>query len=150
LPLGDYGFTEVFQGFEKARAVRAIFGKATPEVLSGIRVVLASRQGYMHVDGQTGDLHISRPYLKSADERYIYLDVVHELVHIKQFRDGRELFDRRYDYVDRPTEIEAYKATLKEARRIGYRGKELVDYLRVDWVSEADFGRFLDLLGVEH
>jgi hypothetical protein len=102
----------------------------------------------MHIDGETGDLHVSLPYLEKADERYIYLDVIHELVHIRQFHEGKELFDERYDYVDRPTEIEAYQATLKEARRIGYEGEELVEYLRVDWVSEADFKRFLELLGV--
>jgi hypothetical protein len=149
LELGDYGFTEVFQGFDRVGAVKAIFGKRTKEALSGIKVVLASRRGYMHIDGQTGDLHISRPYLEKADARYIYLDIIHELVHIRQFHEGKELFDEKYDYVDRPTEIEAYRATLKEARRIGYGGEELVEYLRVDWVSEADFKRFLELLGVE-
>jgi len=131
-------------------AVRAIFGEPTPSILSKTKVVLASRQGYMHVDGETGDLWVSKPYLEVADERYLYLDVIHELVHVRQFQEGKELFDRRYEYVDRPTEIEAYRATLKEARRIGYKGKALVEYLRVDWVSEADFMRFLDLLGVTH
>ena len=149
LELGTYGFTEVFHGFDRVDAVKVIFGRKTKEVLSEIKVVLASRRGYMHIDEQTGDLHISRPYLKKADERYIYLDVIHELVHIKQFHEGKKLFDERYDYVDRPTEIEAYRATLKEARRIGYKGEELIEYLRVDWVSEVDFKRFLELLGVK-
>jgi hypothetical protein len=150
LELGTYGFTEVFQGFEKVDAVRSIFGEGVYDALSKTKVVLVSRRGYMHVDDETGDLHVSLPYLKTANERYLYLDVIHELVHIKQFREGKELFDNRYDYVDRPTEIEAYKATLKEARRIGYRGKKLVEYLKVDWVSDADFKRFLEALGVKY
>ena len=150
LKLGTYGFTEVFQGFDRVRAVKAIFGKRTASILSETKVVLAARRGYMHIDGKSGELHVSIQYLETADERYLYLDVIHELVHIRQFREGKELFDEKYDYVDRPTEIEAYTTALKEARRIGYHGKELVEYLRVDWVSEADFGRFLDLLGVEH
>jgi hypothetical protein len=68
---------------------------------------------------------------------------------LRQFHEGKELFDEKYDYVDRPTEIEAYRVTLKEARRIGYKGQELVEYLKVDWVSDADFKRFLGLLGVK-
>ncbi len=148
MELGTYEFAEVFRGFDRVDAVEDIFGRNTKEVLAGIRVVLASRRGYMHVDGETGDLHVSLPYLETADERYLYLDVIHELVHVRQFREGKELFDERYDYVDRATEIEAYQATLKEARRIGYEGEELVKYLKVDWVSDADFKRFLELLGV--
>jgi hypothetical protein len=149
LGLGTYDFAEVFRGFDKAEAVKAIFGRKAKEVLAGIKVVIASRRGYMHIDGQTGDLYVSRSYLEKADERYLYLDVIHELVHIRQFHEGKELFDERYDYVDRPTEIEAYRATLNEARRIGYQGEELVEYLRVDWVGEDDFKRFLELLGVK-
>jgi len=147
--LGSYPFTDIFQGFDGVAAVRVIFGKQTKDVLGETKVVVASRRGYMHIDDKTGDLHVSLPYLESADERYLYLDVIHELVHIRQFREGKELFDEKYEYVDRPTEIEAYRAALKEARRIGYEGKELVEYLKVDWVSEDDFKRFLDILGVE-
>jgi hypothetical protein len=148
LALGTYKFTEVFSGFEGVAAVRAIFEARTEKVLSSINVVLATRRGYMHVDGDTGDLHVSRSYLVSADERYLYLDVIHELVHIRQFHEGKELFDNRYDYVDRPTEIEAYGAAIKEARQIGIEGDELIDYLKVDWVNEEDFEKFLRTLGV--
>ncbi len=149
LELGEYKFPEVFRGFDTVDAVKAIFGRKTKEVLDGIKVVLVLRRGYMHIDGETGDFHVSRPYLEEADARYIYLDVIHELVHIRQFHEGKELFDERYEYVDRPTEIEAYRATLKEAKRIGYEGEELVEYLKVDWVSDVDFKRFLELLGVK-
>lgn len=148
LNLGSYAFPDVFCGFDGVAAVKAIFGGKTKEVLSRIKVVLVSRRGYMHVDGETGDLHVSRSYLETADARYLYLDVIHELVHIRQFHEGKELFDERYDYVDRPTEIQAYRVALKEARRIGYAGDELIEYLKVDWVSEEDFRRFLRLLGV--
>ena len=148
LPLGTYPFEEVFGQFDRVDAVKVTFGAKTREVLSSIKVIIASRRGYMHVDGETGDLFVCRSYLESADERYLYLDVIHELVHIRQFREGKELFDENYDYVDRPTEIEAYHAAIEEAGRIGLRGSELVDYLKVDWVSDEDFIRFLKTLGV--
>jgi hypothetical protein len=51
--------------------------------------------------------------------------------------------------VDRPTEIEAYQAAVKEAKRIGVKGAELVEYLKVEWVDEKDFQRMLKNLGVK-
>lgn len=142
----DYPLKEVFIGFERVEAVKAIFGGKTEEVLKRTRVVLQERKGYLHVDDTSGNIVVSSHYLRSGDERYLYLDVIHELVHVKQYMEGKELFDERYSYVDRPTEIEAYSVTLKEAKRIGMKHKEIVDYLKVDWVTEAEFERLLTSL----
>jgi len=141
-------FTDVFQGFEKVEAVRAIFGDKTEEVLAGLIVVLSPRDGYLHIDGSNGSIIVSSPYLKLADERYIYLDLIHELVHVRQFLEGRELWDSRYSYVDRPTEIEAHIHAVREARRIGMKEEELVDYLRVEWISKEEFENLLRTLHV--
>jgi hypothetical protein len=103
----SYDFKEIFEGFEKVEAVRRIFGDKTDEVLSRTKVVLFPRKGYLAVDDENGYILVSKPYLKTADERYIYLDVIHELVHVRQFLEGKNLFDERYSYVDRPTEVEA-------------------------------------------
>ena len=73
----------------------------------------------MYVDGADGHLVISKGYLNTGNKTDIYLDLIHELCHVKQFMDGKELFDPRYEYVDRPTEIEAYRYSVQEARRIG-------------------------------
>jgi len=109
-------------------------------------VVLSIRKGYLHVDDKTGSIIISSSYLKSADEREIYLDLIHELTHIRQLMDGMELFDQRYSYVDRPTEIEAYKNVVEEARRIGMSKEEIIDYLWVEWINDEEFERLLNNL----
>jgi len=77
---------------------------------------------YMGVDNTDGHLLVNGRYLRTGDRVDIYLDVVHELCHVKQWMDGRELFDYQYDYVDRPTEIEAYRYTVLEAKRLGWQG----------------------------
>ena len=110
---GSLSFVEVFLGFETVEAVRSIFSDRTEEILADLRVDVLPRAGYLRVDDETGNIVVSSEYLKTGDERYLYLDVIHELVHIKQFMQGKELFDRRYSYVDRPTEIEAYGAARK-------------------------------------
>jgi hypothetical protein len=63
--------------------------------------------------------------------------------------EGKELFDKRYSYVDRPTEIEAYSHAVKEAKRIGMTEKEIVEYLRVEWVTEEEFERLVRRMGIQ-
>jgi hypothetical protein len=144
----SYAFGDVFKGFDKVEAVRNIFGDATEQVLSRQRVVLYPRMGYLSVDGQSGYILVSQPYLRNGDEVYLYLDVIHELVHVKQFLEGKELFDERYSYVDRPTEIEAYRVATNEARRIGLSDAKIREYLKVEWITNAEFARLLRSVGM--
>jgi GNAT superfamily N-acetyltransferase len=142
-------FAEVFSGFEAVGAVRALFGADTEEVISKLKISLDSPRGYLRVDGETGNVIINPEYLKTGHERHLYLDVIHELAHVKQFREGKELYDRRFAYFERPTEIEAYRAAVEEARRIGMDSEEIVDYLRVEWVTEEEFTRFVSMMRID-
>ena len=63
---------------------------------------------------------------------------------------GKELFDPRYDYVERPTEIEAYRYAVKEARRIGLSDEQICCYLKTEWMSEYDFKRLAESVGVSY
>ncbi len=90
-------FIDYFKGFEKVEAVKEIFGDQTEGLLNQLKVEFVSRRGYMGVDEQDGHLIVSAYYLKSGSERDIYLDIVHELVHVKQWMHGQKLFDHRFD-----------------------------------------------------
>lgn len=142
-------FLEVFAGFEAIQAVKGLFGQATEEVISKLKVSLDSPRGYLRVDGETGDVIINPEYLKTGQEKHLYLDVIHELAHVRQFREGKELYDRRFPYFERPTEIEAYRVAVQEARRIGMDKEEIVDYLRVEWVTEEEFMRFVSMMRID-
>ncbi|MEM2994673.1 MAG: hypothetical protein QXI91_01475 [Candidatus Bathyarchaeia archaeon] len=145
-----YPFTEYFKGFEKVEAVRRIFGEKTEDVLRNLRVEFVGRRGYMGVSDEDGHLFISASYLNNGDLIDIYLDIIHELVHVKQFMDGKELFDERYGYVDRPTEIEAYRITVEEARRLGLSNKRILEYLKTEWITEKDLKRLAKTIGVKY
>jgi len=149
LQTGSFSFKEIFAGFERVDAVKSIFLDDTQKVLADLKVDLKARQGYLHVDDETGHIVVSHPYLRTGDERFLYLDVIHELVHIKQFMEGKELFDVRYSYLDRPTEIEAYTAAAREAEKIGMKTDEIIEYLRVEWVTEMEFQRLLVGMGIK-
>lgn len=146
---GTFHFTAVFKGFEKVGAVKAIFGRDTKKVLGNLKVELADGRGYMHINDEKGSIVVNSKYLKEGQEIHVYLDVIHELVHIRQHMEGKELWDRKFSYVDRPTELEAYEVAVKEGRRIRLTDSELVEYLKVEWVAKEEFDRMLRTLGVK-
>ena len=142
-PIGSSPFKEVFRGFEGVAAVRSIFGDGTDKVLTDLEVEIEDGRGYMRINDKKGSIIVNAKYLKEGEETYIYLDVIHELVHIRQHNEGKELWDKRYAYYDRPTELEAYRVALKEARRLGLTEEKIVDYLKVEWATDEEFRRFL-------
>ena len=70
-------------------------------------------------------------------------------MHVKQQRQGLDLYDSSYVYVDRPTEIEAYEIAVEEARRLGMKDNEIFDYLHVDWISHEEHKRLASRDGVQ-
>lgn len=142
-------FTRYFKGFEEVEAVRSLFGKATPKVLSDLRVeFFSARFGYMGTSDVDGHLLISTHHLSDSEFRTVYLDVVHELCHVKQFRAGKPLFYPKLSYVDAPSEIEAYRFTVAEGRRLGMSDAALREYLKVEWISPAEHARLCRHCGV--
>ncbi len=145
-----YRFTEFFRGFEKVDAVRELFGAKTRQILNDLKVEFChSRRGYMWICDDDGHIVISVCYLKNGDERDIYLDVIHELFHISQFIKGEKLFDEQIEYVDNPIEIEAYKFTIKEAKRIGMTDEEIFEYLKTNWISNDDVKKLAKEVGID-
>jgi hypothetical protein len=145
---GTHRFKEIFLGFEHVDAVRKIFPDGHLETLENLTVEVFPREGFMGVSDHDGHIIASQHYLTNGEEWCVYLDIVHELVHVKQFKDGKELFDRKYDYVDRPTEVEAYRIGAEEARKIGLSEEEIFQYLEVPWISKEEHQRLARACGV--
>jgi hypothetical protein len=141
-------FMDYFMGFERNPAVQGIFGEKTVEVLRNLRVDFIWF-GYMGVDNGDWHLLVNKIYLATGRRVDIYLDVVHELCHVKQHMDGRDLFDPPYDYVDRPTEIEAYRCAVLEAKRIGLGAEEIRLYLKTEMMSDSALEKLICNVGVD-
>jgi hypothetical protein len=143
-------FTAYFKGFDNVEAVRGIFEARTRQVIANLKVeFFSSKWGYMGVSDEDGHLVVSAHYLRTGNPRDIYLDVVHELVHVKQFRDGRKLFPEGFEYASAPTEIEAYKVCIAEGRRLGMTDKEVLEYLKVPWMDDKEWRRLARNLGLK-
>ncbi len=146
---GLYPLLDVFPGLDSTGAFRELFSDGLrAQVLRDCKIDVVPEDAYMYIDDEAGNVCAGLSYLRTGDERVLYLDILHELTHIRQWHAGKELWDRRYSYVDRPTEIEAYEVAVQEARRLEMSDGEISDYLRVEWTSREDHERLCKRLGV--
>jgi hypothetical protein len=74
-------FTDHFRNFEKVEVVQRIFGDRTPHTLKTLPIKFTNATLYMRVS-YDGCLLINPHYLETGDFTDIYLDLIHELVHV--------------------------------------------------------------------
>jgi hypothetical protein len=140
------GFKNHFKNFEKVEAVKRVFGDKTHDALSNLEIEFTESTIYMRVD-HNGRLLINPQYFKNANFTDLYLDVIHELVHVNQVLTGQE-FQNELPYVERPTEIEAYQVAVDEARALGLDEKRILDYLDSDLINAEELRQLAITIGV--
>jgi hypothetical protein len=105
--------------------------------------------GFRMVESTEDVIVVAGGHLTHSPTMDLYLDIIHEFLHILQRRQGRQLWPGlKVPYVDRPTEVEAYAFSVAEARRLGVPDSYLRKYLEVIWVKKSDNLRLLKHLGV--
>ena len=165
---GRHPLLEVFRGLEETVPFRKYPGD-DDEILAtahGTWVEIAPGPGYMYVAPprtppeiraagfrmvETSDdvIVVGQSHLKNSPRMYVYLDIIHEFLHILQRKRGRVIWPRAsLSYVDRPTEIEAYSFSIAEARRLGVSDPYLRKYLHAPWATRSENLRLLRNVGV--
>jgi hypothetical protein len=147
---GQYRLVELFWDIRTYGILPAIFADAEEidGVMAHTKVFVVDRRSEMFVDNDDGSITIGLTHLRQASDEFLYLDIIHELCHVKQHLQGRNLYDRSKAYVDRETEIEAYRVTVQEARRIGLNDEAIANYLRVSWITPEEHKRLVRRLDV--
>lgn len=147
---GQYLIEEVFADIRTCDILSGIFADAEEinAVIAHTKVFVVDMPHEMYVDNDDASITIGLTHLRQASDEFLFLDIIHELCHVKQHMQGRNLYDRSKAYVDRETEIEAYLVTVKEARRIGLNDDEIAHYLRVSWITPEEHERLVRSLGV--
>ncbi|MBW2558632.1 MAG: hypothetical protein JRD69_07375 [Deltaproteobacteria bacterium] len=140
---GQYCLTDVFAGVRACEILSAIFADAEEidTAIASTKVFVVDIPHEIFVDNDNGSINIALKYLRDTSDETLYLDIIHELCHVKQHMQGRDLYDMSKAYVDRDTEIEAYQVTVQEARRIGLNDDDILDYLRVSWITSEEHKR---------
>jgi hypothetical protein len=147
---GQYRLTEVFADIRSYGILSAIFADAEEidRVIAGTKVFVVDQPYEMYVNNDDASITIGMTHLRGASDEFLYLDIIHELCHVKQHLQGRNLYDRSKAYVDRETEIEAYRVTVQEARRIGLNDDAIANYLHVSWITPEEHKRLSRSLDV--
>ncbi len=142
---GVYSLKKIFSGLENCKILWKFYGgrKKFLKVIDKEKIRVSKKTWIIWVSDKTGKIIINKNYLRKTPKKILYLDVVHELVHVKQFLDNRKLFSKKFSYVDDPIEIEAYRVTVEEARKISMSEKEIEDYLKVEWVDESEHQKLI-------
>lgn len=167
-PPGRYRLLDIFQGLERT----VPFGKYPGEDGQILRIAkntwaeVAEGPGWMYVaprktppevrsagfrmvETEDDVIVVAQGHLRNSPSMDVYLDIIHEFLHILQRKQGRELWPGpKFPYVDRPTEVEAYAFSVVEARRLGVPDGYLRTYLEVPWVRRSEYRRLLRHLGV--
>ena len=149
--IGEYKLTDVFTGLESSYSLIKVFGSKTQmsKVLKHLKLLVEPNDSGLWLDRDTGTIVIGRRHLTSAKSDFLYLDSIHVLVHVHQFLEGKELYDQAFEYVDRPTELEAYRTTVSEARHVGMDEEEILRYLRMDAADDSELGKLMEKIGVK-
>ena len=149
--MGEYKLSEIFAGLGTSSALIKVFGTRlhTTRILSHLKLRIERGDSGLWLDRDTGTICIGSKHLSSAKNEFLYLDVIHVLIHVHQFLEGKELYDQAFEYVERPTELEAYRTTVAEARRVGLEENEILKYLRMDAVDDSELGKLMEKIGVK-
>ncbi len=139
-------FQQHFRNFEHVDAVKQIFGDTTHDVLANLEIEFTESTLYMRVD-YDGRILINPRYFESGKFIDLYLDVIHELVHVRQVFDGKDS-NKALPYVQRPLEIEAYQTAVNEARELGLDETEIIDYLESDLINADELRQLVMSLGI--
>lgn len=167
LPLGRHPLLEAFPGLDRlptatrlvptAAARRQLFAETHVEIIAEDAWMYVAprelpkwvRRRWKPVVSPDRDcIVIGESHLRESPPLTLFMDIYHELCHLLQRARGLELWDQRYTYAQRPTEVEAYQFVVDEARRLKVTDDVLRDYLRVEWIDDAEFRQLLDAVGV--
>lgn len=140
LPAGLHPYLRVFPRAAESPGLTRIEPdeKRREALLAGALVEIKQGGGFAYVDVETPSIVLAENYYRTGSDLDLYLDMLHELTHIRQHHEGRDLWDERYAYVDRITEVEGYAVAVEEGRRLGMSDEDIIAHLSNPWMDEED------------
>jgi hypothetical protein len=143
LSRGEHPFIALLPLVEKSPAASRIESPTTPlrRLLDTARVRIEPGKGYVWVDDELPAIVLVERYYLQGSPLDLYLDLIHELTHLRQLAERQDVWDERFPYVDRPTEIEGYAVAIEEGLRLGMTEAEIFQHLSNPWMTAAEVRR---------
>lgn len=142
---GMHPFLVLLPGALESPAVSLVGSARFPgsEVISNAKVLLTPKRGFCWVDESVPCIVLTMEHYLTGSDLDLYLDLLHEVTHIRQILEERDVWDEAYAYHRRPTEIEGYAVAVSECRRLGLDEKGVRDHLSNPWMTDAEVGELL-------
>jgi hypothetical protein len=143
LGCGMHPYRLLLPRFEESPAVRRIETPAIPigPLIDSARVKIKKGEGYLYVDVKIPAITLIEDYYRRANPLDLYLDLAHELTHLRQLAEGRNIWDHSLHYVDRPTEIEGFAVAVEEGIRLGLTEEQVIQHLSNPWLDDDEVDR---------
>lgn len=140
LPPGLHPYLQLFPRAAESPGLARIEPDPTKrkDLLRHSFVFIRPGPGFAYIDIEMPAIVLAEEYYRTGQDLDLYLDLLHELAHIRQHHEGRDLWDERFAYVDRITEIEGYAVAVEEGRRLGMSDAEVVAHLSNPWMDDED------------
>lgn len=143
LKVGIHPFRLFLPRFEESPVVRLIETPSIPiqSLLDDARVKIKTGEGFCYVDVRIPAITLMENYYRKGKPLDLYLDLAHELTHLRQLAEGKNIWDHSLHYVDRPTEIEGYAVAVAEGIRLGMTEEEVMQHLANPWLNDEEVAR---------
>lgn len=143
LGCGLHPYRLLLPRFEQSPVIHRIETPSIPigPLLDDARVKIKKGEGYCYVDVKIPAIVVIEDYYCRANALDLYLDLAHELTHLKQLAEGRNIWDHSLHYVDRPTEIEGYAVAVEEGMRLGMTEEQVIQHLSNPWLNDDEIDR---------
>jgi len=140
---GVYPYRHLLPQIEKSPVACRIASPAAVlrALIDGARVRIKSGEGYCFIDVKVPEIILFQEYYQQANPLDLYLDLAHELTHLRQLAEGKDLWDHSLHYVDRPTEIEGYAVAVEEGLRLGMTEAQVTQHLSNPWLNSSEVAR---------
>ena len=143
LECGLHPYRNLLPRLEESPVARRIETAGMPlgPLLDDARVRIKEGESFCFVDIHEPSIILFENYYREGNALDLYLDLAHELTHLRQHAEGRDLWDHDLHYVDRPTEIEGYAVAVEEGLRLGMTEGQIMKHLSNPWLSPAEVAR---------
>jgi len=142
---GDHPYLELLPAVAASPALQRISPdpRVRQRLVERAVVQIRGQRGYAFVDVEAPCIVLSEWYYAHGGPLDLYLDLLHEVTHLRQLTEGFDLWDERFEYVDRPTEVEGYAVAIEEGRRLGMTEHDVFQNLSNPWMTEAEVRRLI-------
>ena len=146
LKCGLHPFRSLLPRFSESPAARRAATADMPieTLLDSAFVEITKGEGFCFVNVENPEspvIVLFESYYRKGHPLDLYIDLAHELTHLRQHSEGKELWNHEFHYVDRPTEIEGYAVAVEEGVRLGMTEDDIIRHLSNPWLSPAETAR---------